>query len=56
MREIVKLNSSADTGYSYYTTKNKRKTTDKLKKIKYDPIVRKRVVFNEGKMPPHSKQ
>ena len=51
MREIVRLVSSAGTGYCYYTTKNKRKTTDKIELKKYDPKVRKRVLFVEGKMP-----
>ena len=54
MREKVKLNSTAGTGYSYYTTKNKQKTTDKLQKKKYDPKVRKHVLFVEGKMPSHA--
>jgi large subunit ribosomal protein L33 len=56
MREKVKLNSSAGTGYSYYTTKNKQKTTDKIQKMKYDPKVRKHVLFVEGKMPSHTKK
>jgi large subunit ribosomal protein L33 len=56
MREKVKLNSSAGTGYSYYTKKNKQKTTDKLQMRKYDPVVRKHVLFVEGKMPSHSKK
>lgn len=56
MRVKVKLNSSAGTGYSYYTTKNKQTTTDKLQFKKYDPVVRKHVVFTEGKMPSHSKK
>ncbi|MBL7715494.1 MAG: 50S ribosomal protein L33 [Bdellovibrionales bacterium] len=56
MREKVKLNSSAGTGYSYYTDKNKQKTTDKIQKKKYDPVVRKHVLFVEGKMPSHSKK
>lgn len=44
----VKLNSSADTGYYYTTTK--KAGTDKLKFRKYDPVVRKHVEFNEGKI------
>ncbi len=56
MRDKVRLVSSAGTGYSYYTTKNKTRTTEKLQKKKYDPVVRKHVVFNEGKMPSHSKR
>jgi large subunit ribosomal protein L33 len=49
MREKVRLVSTAGTGYAYGTTKNKQKTTDKLQKMKYDPVVRKRVLFKEGK-------
>lgn len=56
MREKVKMNSSAGTGYAYYTTKNRTKTTDKLQKKKYDPVARKHVLFVEGKMPSHSKK
>ena len=51
MREKIRLSSSAGTGYCYYTTKNKQKTTDKLQKKKYDPVVRKHVLFVEGKSP-----
>ncbi len=55
MREIIRLESTAGTGYCYYTTKNKRQTTDKLEFKKYDPKVRKHVLFKEKKMPSHSK-
>lgn len=51
MRELIRLVSSAGTGYTYYTSKNKRTTPDKLKFIKYDPKARKRVEFTEAKMP-----
>ncbi len=43
--------SSAGTGYAYYTTKNKRTKPEKLEIKKYDPVVRRHVVFNEQKMP-----
>jgi len=56
MREKVRLISSAKTGYSYYTTKIKQKQTDQIQLKKYDPIVRKHVVFTETKMPSHSKK
>ena len=55
MRENIRLLSSAGTGYTYYATKNKRTQTNKLEIKKYDPKVRKHVVFKEAKMPPHSK-
>jgi large subunit ribosomal protein L33 len=51
MREIIRIVSSAGTGYAYYTTKNKRTKTDKLKLMKFDPIARKHVEFVEARMP-----
>ena len=50
MREKIKLVSSADTGHHYTTTKNKRLTPDKLEFKKYDPVVRKHVVYREEKI------
>ncbi len=47
---VVKLVSSADTGYYYVTKKNPRTQTDKLEMRKYDPVVRKHVAFKEGKI------
>jgi len=47
---LIKLNSSADTGFYYVTKKNPRTTTQKLEMKKYDPVVRKHVVFKEGKI------
>ncbi|MBU6475629.1 MAG: 50S ribosomal protein L33 [Alphaproteobacteria bacterium] len=49
-RATVKMESSAGTGYCYYTSKNSRNTTDKLKLKKYDPVKRAHVEFVEGKM------
>ena len=46
----VKLVSTADTGYFYVTRKNPRTQTEKLEFRKYDPVVRKHVVFKESKM------
>ena len=46
-RELVKMKSSEST-YIYYTTKNKRNTTKKLELRKYDPILRKHVLFKES--------
>lgn len=51
MREMIRLISSAGTGYTYYTNKNKRTQPEKIELKKYDPKVRKHVVFNEAKMP-----
>ncbi|MDP9196168.1 MAG: 50S ribosomal protein L33 [Pseudomonadota bacterium] len=46
----IRLNSTADTGHFYVTTKNPRTKTEKLKKRKYDPVVRKHVEYVEGKI------
>ncbi|MEM7739102.1 MAG: 50S ribosomal protein L33 [Deinococcota bacterium] len=46
----IKLVSTADTGYFYTTTKNRRTTTDKLQLKKYDPKARKHVMFKEAKI------
>lgn len=49
-RDKVKLVSSAGTGYFYTTDKNKKNTPDKLEFKKYDPKVRKHVMFKEAKI------
>jgi large subunit ribosomal protein L33 len=48
---IIKLLSSANTGYFYATRKNPTTVTHKLAFMKYDPIVRTHVLFTEAKMP-----
>lgn len=50
VREKIKLVSSAGTGHYYTTTKNKRTVTTKLKMKKYDPVVRKHVLYKEAKI------
>ena len=47
---LIKLVSSADTGFYYVTKKNPRTKTEKLELRKYDPVIRKHVVFKEGKI------
>lgn len=47
---LIKLVSTADTGYFYVTKKNPRKTTEKLAFKKYDPVARKHVEFKEAKI------
>lgn len=47
---LVKLVSTADTGYYYVTKKNPRTTTEKLEFRKYDPVVKKHVAFKEAKI------
>jgi large subunit ribosomal protein L33 len=49
-RELIKLESSAGTGYFYVTTKNRRTMTTKLQLKKYDPKARKHVLFVEKKL------
>lgn len=49
-RDIIKLLSTAGTGFFYTTMKNKRLHPDKMETTKYDPVVRKHVVFKETKI------
>ena len=49
-RDKIKLVSTADTGHFYTTDKNKRNTPDKLEFKKYDPVVRKHVIYKEAKI------
>ncbi len=46
----IKLESTAGTGYFYTTKKNPRAMTEKLEMKKYDPKVRKHVIFKETKI------
>ena len=50
MREKIKLVSSAGTGHYYTTTKNKRLHPEKMQTKKYDPVVRKHVMYKEAKV------
>ena len=50
MREKIKLVSSAGTGHFYTTDKNKTKTPDKIEIKKYDPRVKKHVIYKEAKI------
>ena len=56
MRELIRLISSAGTGHFYTTDKNKRTTPDKIEIKKYDPVVRKHVMYKEGKIGRRKKQ
>ena len=47
---LVKLVSTADTGFYYVAKKNPRNLTEKLEFRKYDPVARKHVMFKEGKI------
>lgn len=50
MRDLIQLVSTAGTGYSYVTSKNKRTMAGKLEMVKFDPVARKHVLFIEKKI------
>lgn len=47
VRPIIKLKSTAGTGYTYVTRKNRRNNPDRIVLKKYDPVARKHVDFRE---------
>lgn len=47
---LVRLVSTADTGYFYVAKKNTKTATGKLEFKKYDPRARKHVPFKEAKI------
>ncbi|MEM7494923.1 MAG: 50S ribosomal protein L33 [Myxococcota bacterium] len=49
-RQLIKLVSTAQTGFFYVTQKNRHTSPDKLVLKKYDPKARKHVEFKESKM------
>ena len=48
---VIKLLSTAGTGFFYTSRKNPMNTPEKLMLKKYDPVVRRHVLFTETKMP-----
>jgi len=50
MRDKIRLVSSAGTGHFYTTTKNKRNMPGKMKIKKFDPKIRKYVMYKEAKI------
>ena len=50
MRDKIKLVSSAGTGHFYKTDKNKKLMPSKMEIKKYDPVVRKHVMYKEAKI------
>jgi large subunit ribosomal protein L33 len=46
-RSTIKLVSS-ESSYCYFTEKNKNNTKERIQLRKYDPIVRKHVMFKEA--------
>ncbi|BBY62847.1 50S ribosomal protein L33 [Mycolicibacterium helvum] len=47
VRPTVKLRSTAGTGYTYVTKKNRRSDPDRMVLRKYDPVIRRHVAFRE---------
>ena len=47
LRPVIKLRSTAGTGYTYVTTKSRRNDPDRLVVRKYDPVARRHVEFRE---------
>ncbi|MEZ0064652.1 large subunit ribosomal protein L33 [Streptacidiphilus sp. MAP12-20] len=47
LRPVVKLRSTAGTGYTYVTRKNRRNDPDRLSLRKYDPVAAAHVEFRE---------
>ncbi len=48
--QLIKMESTAGTGYFYVAKKNPRTLTEKLQFKKYDPVARKHVIFKETKL------
>lgn len=46
-RPIIKLKSTAGTGYTYVTRKSKTNTRERIELKKYDPRIRQHVIFKE---------
>ena len=47
LRPVVKMRSTAGTGTTYVTRKNRRNDPDRMTLRKYDPVVRRHVDFRE---------
>lgn len=47
---LIKLVSTAGTGYFYVKKRNPKTVTEKLSFRKYDPVARKHVMFKEHKL------
>ena len=48
-RSYIKLQSS-ESSHCYFVQKNRNNTKDRLQLRKYDPTVRKHVIYKEAKM------
>jgi len=47
VRPVITLRSTAGTGFTYVTRKNRRNTPDRLVLTKFDPVARRHVDFRE---------
>ena len=47
IRPVIRLRSTAGTGYTYVTRKNRRSHPDRMELRKYDPVARRHVLFRE---------
>jgi len=48
-RTIIHLESTAGTGYRYTVTKSKKSHPERVEYKKYDPVIKKHVLFKETK-------
>ena len=48
-RAIVQIESTAGTGFRYTITKSKKLHPERVEYKKYDPVVKKHVIFKETK-------
>ena len=48
-RTIIQLESTAGTGFRYTVTKSKKRHPGRIEFKKFDPVVRKHVIFKETK-------
>lgn len=47
---VFKLVSTAGTGFYYTARRNPKKRPEKMEFSKYDPVVKKHVIFKEAKL------
>ena len=48
-RNIVQIESTAGTGYRYTVTKSRKLHPERIEFKKYDPVIKKHVIFKETK-------
>ncbi|GAB2658508.1 50S ribosomal protein L33 [Saccharopolyspora gloriosae] len=47
IRPVIKMRSTAGTGFTYVTRKNRRNNPDRLRLRKFDPVLGRHVEFRE---------